>query len=936
MRKLFVIFLVLLAVSMYGQTVVPIDSIQGYGASSPYVDSLVKTYGVVTGVFSKGFFIEEKPGGAWRGIYVYEGNNWIPDVSVGDSVEVIGTVQEYKNMTEIGNSPTVNVLGSTSLPDPVTVTTGEAGEEQYEGVLLNLLHVACTNADLGYGEWEVDDGSGALRVDDMGVSWSPAVGDTYNLTGILNYSYSNYKLEPRDSNDIELLYSAAIDTVTIYDIQSPPNDTSTYLGLKVATFGIVTGVFNAGYFIEESPFTPWHGIYVYTNSPPSVSRGDSVYVVGTVSEYKGLTEISLFKDSVVSTGKHVPPYLTKTDSVNLEAYEGLLVKVMDATVQDTGLAGSEFTIDDGSGVCRVDNWGVTLHPNPDDVMDLIGCVDVYNDTAKIEPRDSADVNFHPMFRDISRTPLNPNFLQNVLIKARIIDNSQVLYDSLYYRVNSGVYTSIYHDSTRSDTFYFTIPKYNKGDTVHYYLWAEDDSSGVSTTSDFYYIVGDTGFIQFRVLTYNVLDFSGNSASARADDFEIVMGYINPDIVVIQELVNEAGADTLLNRLNQAGIGTWSRAAFWDGPDTDNMLFYKNSIVSLVSQDTIIPPDDLRAISEYVVEVNGSQLYIYSCHLKASTGYESQRFEEVQFLRQHIENLQSSKGDFEWLIVGDMNFYDSEGDSGYTEFIRAHALPDTNLGRSKDILGLPGDWHDNSSFASYHTQSTRSSSGGLDDRFDFIFAKYELDNNIGVDYVSNSYTTFGNDGNHLNLSINDGTNNAVPDSIADALYGFSDHLPVYADFRSSSPLCSHGRPVFTCYPGNGWIGLNLFIGVEADVVIKKGKRVIYSGVAFDELRIKDYSPEKGFNRYTALVTYKDGFEESAVTGTFYDEVIRVSAIPGGIRISGGKSREFRIFDITGRMIKSVQPEKNICDIRLRPGVYFVRQRDSGRTFKQVVF
>ena len=284
----------------------------------------------------------------------------------------------------------------------------------------------------------------------------------------------------------------------------------------------------------------------------------------------------------------------------------------------------------------------------------------------------------------------------------------------------------------------------------------------------------------------------------------------------------------------------------------------------------------------------------------------------------------------------MNFYGSEGDSGYTEFIRPHALPDTNLGRSKDILGLPGYWHDNATFAPYHTQSTRSSSGGLDDRFDFIFSKYELDNDIGVDYVSNSYTTFGNDGDHLNLSVNDGTNNAVPDSIADVLYAFSDHLPVYADFRSTSPLGIHELPVFTCYPGDGWIGLNLFIGVDADVLIKKGKRVIYSGVAFDELRIKDYSPEKGLNRYTALVTYKDGFEERVVAETFYDEVIRVSAISGGIRISGGKSRNFMIFDITGRMIKGVQPEKNICDIRLRPGVYFVRLKDSGRTFKQVVF
>jgi hypothetical protein len=49
------------------------------------------------------------------------------------------------------------------------------------------------------------------------------------------------------------------------------------------------------------------------------------------------------------------------------------------------------------------------------------------------------------------------------------------------------------------------------------------------------------------------------------------------------------------------------------------------------------------------------------------------------------------------------------------------------------------------------------------------------------YIPNSYVPYGNDGNHYNDSINRRPNTAVPDSIADALYYSSDHLPTVSLF-----------------------------------------------------------------------------------------------------------------------------------------------------------
>ncbi|MCK4695381.1 MAG: lamin tail domain-containing protein, partial [Candidatus Cloacimonetes bacterium] len=144
---------------------------------------------------------------------------------------------------------------------------------------------------------------------------------------------------------------------------------------------------------------------------------------------------------------------------------------------------------------------------------------------------------------------------------------------------------------------------------------------------------------------------------------------------------------------------------------------------------------------------------------------------------------------EFIIVGDMNFYTSS-ETGYQKFIADEI---NNISRAEDLCTEVGSWHDNASYAEVHSQSSRyeafgyGASGGLDDKFDFIFGNYGINNGSGIEYNSHSFTSYGNDGAHFNLSVNDETNSAVPDSVADALYYASDHLPVYVDFTSISGI-----------------------------------------------------------------------------------------------------------------------------------------------------
>jgi len=61
----------------------------------------------------------------------------------------------------------------------------------------------CDNDDFGYGEWSLDDASGPVRVDDFIYDeFIPVLGTSYQVTGILYYSYGEFKILPRDENDI--------------------------------------------------------------------------------------------------------------------------------------------------------------------------------------------------------------------------------------------------------------------------------------------------------------------------------------------------------------------------------------------------------------------------------------------------------------------------------------------------------------------------------------------------------------------------------------------------------------------------------------------------------------------------------------------------------------------------------------------------------------
>lgn len=204
------------------KTITEIQSHLSSADSSYYVDSTVTTSGVVTAInyyngVRKGYYLQDGVG-AWTGIYIYNPSS---TCSRGDSVTVTGTVDEYQEVTQISNV-TNTVIGS-SLNDvaPTLIATYPTSFEEYESVLVKVVNANCTVATDSYGNFQVDDGSGYVKVTDALFAYTPSVGTAYNITGILQY-YLYFKLAPRDANDISAYTSVKENSSVLTNVYPNP------------------------------------------------------------------------------------------------------------------------------------------------------------------------------------------------------------------------------------------------------------------------------------------------------------------------------------------------------------------------------------------------------------------------------------------------------------------------------------------------------------------------------------------------------------------------------------------------------------------------------------------------------------------------------------------------------------------------------------------
>lgn len=298
------------------------------------------------------------------------------------------------------------------------------------------------------------------------------------------------------------------------------------------------------------------------------------------------------------------------------------------------------------------------------------------------------------------------------------------------------------------------------------------------------------------MAYNLLNYPNtNAGSITADTslrnpfYRTTISSADPDILVIEELLSQAGLNGFLSNVMNANGNVYSAGTFINGFDSDNGILYKTSKFSFISNTPI--QTALRDINEFklVHILSGDTIRIYAVHLKASSTAddETKRAAEVDSLRKRTNALTPGSN---FIVCGDFNFYRT-AEIAYQKLLHV----DVGIeGHFIDPIVMTSVWN-NDSNALYHTQSPRTRSfgggitGGLDDRFDLILYSKAISLSGGMTYVANSTVAYGNDGNHFNDSINQMPNSAVSQAVANSLHYGSDHLPVIAKFEFENSSCA---------------------------------------------------------------------------------------------------------------------------------------------------
>lgn len=223
----------------YSKSIYDIQYTTGANGASPWKDSLVETSGVVTATFRSGYWIQDSAA-AWNGIYVFDNTN---TPAIGDDVTIKAEVDEFFTLTELKNVDTLIINSSgNALPTPITINTNELStEEKYEGVLCTVLAGHCIDPSAGNGEWLfVNRATDTAIVDDLIFAYVPTLNNKYDVTGIVHYSFDNYKIEPRDLADIIEISTSSIreNKLNFSVYPNPATDVVTIVGLISATIEI--------------------------------------------------------------------------------------------------------------------------------------------------------------------------------------------------------------------------------------------------------------------------------------------------------------------------------------------------------------------------------------------------------------------------------------------------------------------------------------------------------------------------------------------------------------------------------------------------------------------------------------------------------------------------------------------------------------------------
>lgn len=347
-----------------------------------------------------GFFVQDEGGGPYSGMYIFlQGSFESLFLEVGDKVSVTGTYVEYYDFSEITVTG-VNDITVTGEGSPTVTPVSEIGDpEQWESVLISMADQTFTTCPNSYGETSL---SGGLAVNDLFYAYDADRNATVDeIIGLVEYSFSEYKLNPRDASDLVGFTAGTGCTFTPAEIHDqaasdPDGLGSVELEGLVVTSGLTTSG-TPGFFVQAPGGGEKSGLFIFLHEDVSsddvdVSIGDVVDITGSATVFYDMTEVAVYDAAdIVKTGEtaEVTVDVLSSAPADWNFWEGALVQLQDVTATSDSNDYGECELDWN---ISLDDWFYSVTASSGDTWEaLTGQVAYAYGASIILPRDAADV-----------------------------------------------------------------------------------------------------------------------------------------------------------------------------------------------------------------------------------------------------------------------------------------------------------------------------------------------------------------------------------------------------------------------------------------------------------------------------------------------------------------------------------------------------------------